>query len=342
MQISNSQISNFKSPYFKSTFPETEITPFKFTNWDEIDLNYRAPLSSKFLIPRIDNGDQASNITYYFTKPNNNNYPIGILCDGSSDVDNLKSVIHLHRYFLEDFLNLGSAVITLEQWGIDDHQINKTDFVNHYTRSQRLIDHQRLIEHLKNNPPEGWNGRFILMGVSEGGPLITKLTEEYPELIIASINLSGADKLPWVDELWAFIQNLIIENPTCPHSCKLNCCNQCMAIMGSKESYDKHMTMILENPTPNKFFMNMSYKYHADAMTYKSFDPAKIKTPFLAVVGDQDPAIQSYDLFASEMVKFKAPFTYMRIEGMDHYVRKRPDIIEKTFNWLAEKIYLYV
>ena len=60
------------------------------------------------------------------------------------------------------------------------------------------------------------------MAVSQEGPLITKLTEVYPELIIVSINLSGTDKLPWVDKLWGFIQNLIIENLTCPHFYKLN------------------------------------------------------------------------------------------------------------------------
>lgn len=33
-----------------------------------------------------------------------------------------------------------------------------------------------------------------------------------------------------------------------------------------------------------------------------------------------------------------APITYLRVEDMDHYVRRRPDIIEQSFEWLKHQL----
>jgi hypothetical protein len=35
-----------------------------------------------------------------------------------------------------------------------------------------------------------------------------------------------------------------------------------------------------------------------------------------------------------------APITYFRIEGMDHWLRKRPDVIDQSFEWLKEQLRL--
>jgi len=228
-----------------SSLSADKITPYKFTSAQDIDHSYQIPKSSRYSITRLEPSNP--DLIYYFTKPSNDNYPIAILCEGSSNPDNLNSVIHFHRYFLEEFLNLGSAVLTLEQWGIDGQDIRKEDFIDHYTRSQRLSDHQVLIEHLKNDPPAGWNGQLILMGVSEGGPLVTSLTEEYSEITAASMGFSGTGEFPWIEELWIFIERLSVQNPTCPHSTQLSSCSACMALMGSREQYNTHMAMILKS-----------------------------------------------------------------------------------------------
>ncbi len=72
---------------------------------------------------------------------------------GLSLEDDISSIIHFHRYFLEEFLDLGVEVITLEQQGVDGHKINKTEFMEHYTKSNPLIDYRTFIEHLKKHPP---------------------------------------------------------------------------------------------------------------------------------------------------------------------------------------------
>lgn len=140
-------------------------------------------------------------------------YPIAIVCGGSSSEESIHSIIHLHRYFLREFLDLNVGVITIEQRGVDGNEIDAKEFMEHYTRSNRLKDHQTVIESLIANPPTGWNGKFVFLGVSEGGPLITSLTTECTESTIATINWSGAGDWPWREELWVFMQKLLIDNP---------------------------------------------------------------------------------------------------------------------------------
>jgi pimeloyl-ACP methyl ester carboxylesterase len=109
----------------------------------------------------------------------------------------------------------------------------------HYTRSERLKDHQLIIEHLKLNPPKGWNKKFVLLGVSEGGPLVTRLTEVYPNDVLATLDWSGTGDWPWQQELWTFTQKLLVENPVCPlHKVSLREDVVCLKGMSSRAAYE--------------------------------------------------------------------------------------------------------
>jgi hypothetical protein len=121
----------------------------------------------------------------------------------------MTSIIHFHRYFLKEFLDLGVGVLTVEQRGVDDHQVNTKEFMEHDTGSNRLIDHRTVIEHLKKHPPLGWNGKLIFLGVSEGGAIVRTLSTGYPKMTLATINWSGAGDFSWCDELWTFMQTMI-------------------------------------------------------------------------------------------------------------------------------------
>jgi acetyl esterase/lipase len=83
-----------------------------------------------------------------------------------------------------------------------------------------------------------------------------------------------------------------------------------------------------------KEFMGMTYRYHADALTYPSPEYHAIRAPFLVVVGTLDPFIDSCDAFVEKAGTAGAQITYIRVPDMDHYVRTRLDIIEQTFEWL--------
>lgn len=312
---------------------DQEITPFKYT--DELPV-YEIPESSRFTLQRPSFEDP--NLIYYLSRPTAATFPIAILCEGSSDRSNVSSVIHFHRYFLKECLDLGAAVLTVEQWGIDGSKIDIDEWTKHYTRSQRLKDHKVVIEHLLNNPPEGWNGKLIFIGVSEGGPIVSSLTLDYQSNILATINWSGAGDWPWREELWVFLQNLVEQNPTCPHGVKLSECQDCYEMVAVRGNYDALMDGILGDPDYTKYFLNMTYLYHADALRYPNFDYQKLKSPYLVVSGGLDTIIDSSDLFVEKAKNEGSPVTYFRIADMDHYVRKRPDILQASFEWLKDEI----
>jgi len=323
-----------KVPYL---FAVQEITPYKYTNQErERGLSsYEIPVSSRHTLMRENN----SELIYYLSKPQQSTFPIAILCGGSSSRNDVVSIIHFHRYFLREFLDLGCAVLTIEQQGINNNKINIDEFLEHYTRSARLKDHRQIIDYLSENPPQGWNGKFVFMGVSEGGPLVTTLTADYSNKIVATINWAGAGDWTWGDELWLFMQNL---ERTIPWYFKLRMTlpswmpfSVDLYIPHSRKEYDQAINETIQNPISTKELFGMPYKYHADALKdYPAHDYSKLKTPFLVVAGDQDTIIQSCDAFVKKAKNAGAPITYMRIEGMDHYIRHRPDVIDQSFAWL--------
>ncbi|MGL4348451.1 MAG: alpha/beta hydrolase family protein [Chlamydiales bacterium] len=306
-----------------------EITPYKYT--DSIPL-YNVPASSRFMVKRAD--PTAPDIIYYFTKPKSNTYPIAIICSGSSDENDLQSIIHFHRYFIQEFLDLNMGLVTLEQRGIDNNIIDKKEFVEHYTLSNRLQDHRVVIEYLQANPPEGWNGKFVFLGVSEGGPIVLSLTTEYSDNVAATVNWCGAVDCSWREHLWAFIHEILIKNPECPHEIRLNDCDVCLDQIRSRKDYDQRMDSITCNATGDLHFLGMTYKYHADAMLYPDIDYKKIRTPLLIVAGTKDLITPSTNVFVEKAKVAGVDITYICVEDMDHYIRKRPDIINKTFEWL--------
>lgn len=276
----------------------------------------------------------APDIVYYLSKPKNKSgstlasYPVVVFCGGSTSRDDVSSIIHLHRYYLQEFLDLGTAVLTVEQWGVDGNKIDKNIFMEHYTCSQRLHDHKAVINHLKSDPPQGWNGKLIFFGVSEGGSIATTLATEYCDMTMAVISWSGAGDWPWREQLWAFLQQLKIDDLTAFQSEGIT----------SRVDYDARMDETLRNPTAGKYFFGMTYKYHADALTCPNVDYSKISMPFLAFAGAKDSFIASSDAFVEKAKKAGANVTYLRVLDMDHYVRKRPDIVQQTFDWLRREI----
>lgn len=324
------------------TYPCEQITPYKYTNQErELGLPaYNIPPSSRFAIKR---SKTVSDIVYYLTTPARSSFPIAIVCGGSSSKNDITSIIHFHRYLLQEFLDCGAAVLTIEQQGVDGKTIVADTFIEHYTRSERLSDHQEVIDYLNSKPPQGWNGKLLFLGVSEGGPLVTTLTTTYADITIATINWVGAPGWSWRDELWAFTINL---EKNIPWYLKLRTkLPKWMPFFidfylpYSREEFDAIMDAAIDNPTIKKDFLGMTYKYHADALKeYPEPEYAKIKTPFLAVAGEQDTIIQSCDVFVEKAKNAGAPITYLRVPKMDHYIKERPDIIIQSFEWLKQYI----
>lgn len=330
--------------WFVASACEQEITPYKL--YDHIkspedlkNFSYKIPTSSHFSTKR--ERKDAPDIVYYMTRPKTHEiYPIAILCGGSTGKDDIVSIIHFHRQFLKEFLDLGCAVMTIEQWGVDGEKVDEKAFIEHYTRKRRLQDHCCVIEHLQKNPPKRWNGKFVFLGVSEDGPIVNTLTTEYPDIALATINWCGAGDWNWREELWQFMIQMAIEDPNfvkenfCDEH-RVKDCQTCAKHINDYAWFQEKMNDTLKNPTPYKTLYGMTYMYHADALTYPPCAYEKIKTPMLIVAGTKDPIISSCDEFVEKAQKLsEGKITYLRIEGMDHYVRKRKAILEKSFAWL--------
>jgi pimeloyl-ACP methyl ester carboxylesterase len=281
------------------------------------------------------------NITAYFSKPKTERFPIVLLCGGSSSADDAGSILYFHRYFLKEFLALGLGVLTLEQRGIDGAVVDLEEFMKYYTRSYRLQDHRLAIAYLNANPPKGWNGQWIFVGVSEGGSLVTALTGDDPEHTIATINWSGAGDFEWSDELWFFMQGFIRDaswlmklRARLPHWMPF-----ALGLYWPRSRYrhDYALEEVLKDPSPHYYLAGMTYRYHEDMVRHFPRPPYdRIRTPFLVVTGMKDSILASSDAFVEKAQSAGAPITYMRVEGMDHYIRKRPDVVQASFDWLQK------
>lgn len=291
-------------------------------------VEYDIPSSIRFT---CDREDTSSEIVYYFKAPatSADNYPILILCEGSSLKGDLESVMFMFKYFEDQVAALDVGFITVEQWGIDGNTIDEETFFNHYSRTQRFNDHMQVIKHLEDHPPIGWNGQLIFLGVSEGGPLVTALTTSCSRTL-AAVNWSGAGDWPWAEEVWAFFEDMRKKEGL--PSEVLN------GIPSSKEKYDALVEEIKLNPLKTEWFAGMTYFYLADAFQQPPNKYDQIHSPFLVVQGTEDSTIESCDEFVRKAKEAGAPIEYIRVEGMDHYIRKRPDIIDQSFEWLKNQL----
>lgn len=298
---------------------------------------YDIPQSIRFTLERE---ESSSPIVYYFSQPDaiEKPYPIFIICDGSESKGGERSILLVRDFFAERVHSLKAGYIAIEKCGIDGNEIDKSEFWNRYTRSQRLKDHLQVIHYLEEHPPNGWNGQFIFAGVSEGGPLVTDLSIICPNTI-ATINWSGAGDWSWADELWQFFEHWkqnsfwIRLYDAIPRWMPFS-----SDIPPTRPEFDVLVQEIISNPTPDLWMGGMTYLYHADAFEKPPVDYTRIKTPFLVVAGAEDSIIESCDQFVQKAVDAGAPITYFRVDGMDHYIRKRPDVIDRTFDWLREQI----
>ncbi len=82
----------------------------------------------------------------------------------------------------------------------------------------------------------------------------------------------------------------------------------------------------------------MTYFYHADAFQKPPIDYSRIRSPFLVVEGTEDSTIESCDQFVQKAIEAGALIIYFRIDGMDHWIRKRPDVIDRSFEWLKQQL----
>ena len=272
-------------------------------------------------------------INYYFSRPSLvNTYPIVILVGGSTDKEHLDSIANFHKYFSTELSQNKLGAISVDGWGADSNHINKSEFMNHYTRSQILSNYQQVIDHLIKHPPIGWNGKLAVLGVSEGGPIAEQLNEQN-EVIHATVLWSGAIDSSWRNTLWLDMHNIYV-SVCVPLKNPIKDCYD----IATKDKFESRINSILANPSPESYFFNMTNMYVADGVRFPIPDYNKLHGAILVVTGAKDTIIDSSDLFYGKAKRHDIDITYWRVESMDHLIRKRPDLINNSFSWLANKL----
>ncbi len=313
------------------------ITPYKFT-----DAEYRygmphyyVPHNSRFTVPRAcEEWESASDIVYYLSQPQMQSFPIVVFCTGSSSRHDITSIIHVHRYFLQEILDIGCGLLTVEQRGVEGADIDVDEFMTHYTCSNRLCDHVTVLEHLQNNKPLGWTGKFIFIGVSEGGPLVTQLTTYYSPFTIATLNWCGASDdagESWATEIWEFYRELPWYYKIAPVCCS-----------NFPKTFKEHCDILNSmqgNPRTDLEYFGMTYKYHEDIMfIFPSIKYETLVTPYLVVTGGNDSAFPAALRFLERAKNAEANVSCLHVQNMDHYIRRRPDVVQVSLRWLQERM----
>lgn len=283
------------------------------------------------------NSVKDANLDYFISSPESAiSYPIVILVGGSTDKEHLDSIIGFQKYFESDLNVNHLGTLAVDKIGINNQVVNKDVTMQHYTRTQILNDYQQVISYVKKNPPKGWNSKFAILGVSEGAPIAEKLAEENKD-IQAVVLWSGAIDSSWRDTLWLDMHK-IYEEVCVPLK---NPIADCLDVV-SKDNFESRINIILSNPSPESYFFNMTNMYVADGINFPTPDYTKLANRnVLVVTGVKDTIINSSDEFDKKAQANNVKIDYWRVDGMDHKIRNRPDLISDTFVWLKEQLSKY-
>ena len=225
-------------------------------------------------------------------------YPLLIALEGSIvQEDGPSSVLRLQRILAPVFLNHGIGVVMMERRGAYKRGIDPDRFHQFNFPSQRLADHIKLVQHLREHPPKGWDGRLFILGGSEGGPIAIKLSHAVkPDACIALI---GCGDQLFKEYIWT-------------HQLK-------QGVFSDRKDYEEQIEKMKKDPDPKKWWYGQTYRYWADALDQsESKEALELECPFLVVAGSEDHEVASTDRLVQKAREQKKDITYLRIEGMEH------------------------
>ena len=279
----------------------------------------------RYALP-LENG--SSLICYIETPQAHISYPLVILIEGSHvQEQGPQSVLRIHNKFAEAILKANCGLITVERRGADGDHIDSSIYHRFNMPSQRLEDHLRLMTHIRGTFPEGWNGQFVIIGGSEGGPIAIKLA--YATDPSACIALVGCGDQSFKEYIWNFIQ--FMQASGVPLSNELP---------ADRAAYEALCEMMKANPDPNQWWLGQTFLYWADALDQtEEREFLGLKCPVLVVAGSEDLECPSTDRLIEKACQNNQDVTYLRIKGMGHNVLDPEwQIMEKIQQFIHDKV----
>jgi pimeloyl-ACP methyl ester carboxylesterase len=265
----------------------------------------------KFQLSRPD----GSILTGYVTCPENrDSFPIAMIAHGSP----CESIWSWHEDFNAIAMHLGAALVTLEKQGIySPYEIDVIEYDQTNTIHHRLADHLYFIEKLREGKviPQ-WNGRLIMIGGSEGGRVAAAVSAQTPEVKATALFTCGGG-LTTLDELTIAFTKYMQSHGESEQE-----------IAETLGFLDLQVHAMLINPTPEKKFMEYTYKWWVSHLNrHPITDILQINHPLYYAHGTEDAVvpIESADNVAEQLRGLgKSDFYYHRIEGCGHDMRTFP------------------
>jgi serine-type D-Ala-D-Ala carboxypeptidase/endopeptidase len=249
---------------------------------------------------------------------------------------------------------MGFGVITLERRGVAHGKDIDTEEYHYFnTPSQRLSDHLSFVKFLKENPPKNWDGKIIVFGVSEGGPIAVKLADKIKAQ--ACITAVGCSEQTFKEFIWKHINDNFFPTPSGMGNFQKNIINYlnvdmakgynqwiienimsfqwtiktimsvtrwCQDIPTTRAEYEKICHKMKNNPTHKKFWYGQTYKYWSASLNRSiKEDFLRLECPVLVIFGSHDvehPSTEKLLNLAEE--KGKENINWLRVDGAGHNV----------------------
>jgi len=339
------EVSNYSSD---SVFDEVSIIDLKpqVNTWDvavqtetkvEQSFNYfedvEDPLAEIYsFLTSTDDNDYC--ILSYTSKPFCKGFAIAFFLKVSEFQNCIDSIFASQKSITKKLKNLPLMIITLEKRGVSRETLNDTVFWCYYSISQILSDHKTVISFLKNNPPEGWNGKFVFIGKEEGARISLILASLYPEETIAALCWSSVGHYSWEEESWLRAHFYFEQQRT--SSVKSRICFFCSSFANKKYSRDWYYAQLKNasnNPVPNQFFEGTSFYYLADAQLHLLPNYKSLTMPIFCVFSESDPVRPSFEDFIRNCAVAKVKLTCKFIPGYNCFLKP---ISYDCYEWLGK------
>lgn len=276
-----------------------------------------------------------SKFVYYLEKPiAMEKYPILLAIEGSfSYSDGIESVLRLHKKLAPHVLSWRVGLVTLERRGVNNNQIDEDVYHRYNVPSQRFLDHLRLIAWLYQNPPAGWDGQFIILGGSEGGPLAIKLAKKIKPL--ACVTIVGCSGKSFKEYIWETITSMSSAMPWWQRFLSY----WWYSIPYTRGDYDKQCAIMKKDPDYKKWWFGQTYLYWSDTLgKSEAGDFLSLSCPCLVVAGSKDIARSSTDQLVERAKKKNKDVTYICIEGMAHdALNPQWNVLGQVYEFLKTK-----
>ena len=219
------------------------------------------------------------------------------------------------------------AVVTVDTYGVEPHAKPKdpfegcsATFYSHHTVSQRVVDYQQVLNHLKSE--QWWNGQLVIFGGSEGGAAVAILA---PRVNATAVVIFSSAPGHSFAELFKMTAPLEVA-----------------------QHADEEFKKIRAAPNSANVWGGNSYRWWTDILNQDmTVDLLRTKSPVLLVQGERDnhaPVAIARQIRDEFQRAGRNNFTYWEFPGYDHAMQDEhgtshlDEVMAQISKWLTEQI----